>query len=143
MADFRFLAFCHGGFPSPGGRVAPMHICGICLHTVRSRRLQLCRMWLQKRDKSETPVLQLHCAAKRRSGAEDWSLQMIYMYLSGPYGSKRVQQKKVIEVGFLRFFFNPFAPRAPTEVHINHLETSVLRSTAPLRSAVKLEDWSL
>ena len=33
--------------------------------------------------------------------------------------------------------------RGNHEVQVGHLETPVLRSTAPLRSAVEQEDWSL
>ena len=38
---------------------------------------------------------------------------------------------------------NLFTPTGPTELHTGHLETPVFRSTAPLRSAVEQEDWSL
>ena len=43
----------------------------------------------------------------------------------------------------LPFSVNPFTPERPTVVHMGHLETPVLRSTVPLRSAVEQEDWSL
>ena len=65
--------------------------CRTCLCTDSHQRLLSCRTWPQKTDCSEIPVLLLHCAVKRRSGAEDWSLQMTQVYHRGPFRCERVK----------------------------------------------------